>query len=287
LPTFHPGSNQNQQMKNVLVVAICLLGMLVSCTGKKKESKTTSAKQQQPPTIVEVLIVSPQTISNTIEANGSVVASEFIEIKPEVGGRITYLNVSEGSPISKGSVVAKINDADLRAQLSKVRVQLALAETTVDRYKKLLDIQGINRADYDVAVNQANSLRADIQILQANIAKTVLRAPFSGVVGLRQASIGAIVSPASVIATLQKVDKVKIDFTLPETYANLVKRGSHVAVEIDRNEASRRRATILAIEPQINSTTRNVIVRAALEGAGLNPGRFVKVFLDACRTEFC
>jgi membrane fusion protein, multidrug efflux system len=266
-------------MKYVSVVMFIAVLMLGACKSKKKEVKTN---QPPPPTVVDVLIVSPRTIPNTIEANGSVVAGEFVEIRPEVSGRLTYLSIAEGSRVGKGAVIARINDADLRAQMNKVRVQLANAQTTVDRYKKLLDIQGINRADYDQAVNQVNSLRADMGILQADLAKTVIRAPFSGVVGLRQVSNGAYVSPQTVLATLQQLGSIRIDFTLPESYGNIAKRGSQVVVETDANGGVKRRATIIAVEPQVSTTTRNVLVRARLlEPSGVNPGSFVKVYLDA------
>lgn len=262
-----------------VVYTTCFFALMFACKSKKEDPKQN---QKAPPPTVDVIVVSPQSISNTVEANGTVTASEYVEVRPEVSGRLTYLNVNEGSRIAKGSVIARINDADLRAQLNKVKVQLSLAQTTVDRYKKLLDIQGINQADYDLAVNQVNSLRADIGIIQADLAKTVVRAPFTGVVGLRQVSNGAYVSPQTVLATLQQLGNIRIDFTLPESYANLLKRGSAVVVETDANGGSRKRATIIAIEPQVSTSTRNILVRARLDdNAGINPGSFVKVYIDA------
>lgn len=246
----------------------CVLLFLVflSCKSKKNDLKKNA---EAPPPTVDVIVVNSQSIANTIEANGSIVAGEFVEIRPEISGRLTYLNIAEGSRVAKGSVVAKINDADLRAQLQKIKVQLNLAETTVERYKKLLDIQGINQADYDIALNQTNSLRADIAILQAEMAKTIVRAPFSGVVGLRQVSNGAYVTPQTILATLQQIGNVRVDFTLPEANANVIKRGGSVVIELA--DGDRRRATIMAIEPQVNTTTRNVLVRARLqENGGLN-----------------
>ena len=257
-------------MKFVFIL-FCII--IFSCKEKKEPPKT----QQAP--IVDVIIVNPQTISNTVEANGSIVAGEFVEVRPEVSGRITYLNINEGARVGKGTVMARINDGDLRAQINKIRVQLDLAKTTVARFQKLLDIQGINRADYDVAVNQVNSLQADISIIQENIARTIIRAPFSGVVGLRQVSNGAYVTPQTILATLQQLTNPRIDFTMPETYANLVKRGGTVVVDIN---GTKRRAIVTAVEPQVSTTTRNVIVRADLQdAAGINPGAFVKVFVDA------
>src|SRR3954452_15948024 len=209
-------------MKYFLVFVI--LGLMASCKGKKENPRRN--QEASAPPIVDVIITSAKTIANTVEANGTVVAGEFVEIKPEISGRLVYLNVAEGSRIARGTVIAKINDADLRAQLNKIKVQLELADITVSRYKKLLDIQGINRSEYDLAVNQASSLKADIGIIQANLAKTVVLAPFSGVVGLRQVSTGAYVSPTTVLATLQQMNNTRIDFTLPENYASLLKRGN-------------------------------------------------------------
>lgn len=266
-------------MRSFFLAVLFLNLLLLSCKSKKEDSRKNKAVL--PPT-VDVIIVRPQSISNTVEANGTVVAGEFVEVRPEISGRLIYLNVAEGSNVSRGTVIAKINDADLKAQLNKVKVQLELAEITVDRYKKLLDIQGINRADYDAALNQVNSLKADIGIIQANIAKTIVRAPFSGIVGLRQVSNGAIVSPATILATLQQMGKTRIDFTLPENYANFLRRGSTVFIETGANGGAKKRAAVIAIEPQINTATRNVIVRARLQqGAKVNPGSFVKVYVDA------
>lgn len=255
--------------------------LVLSACKEKKEKKEQTRQTAPPPTIVDVIIAGSQNISNTLEANGSVVASEFVELRSEVSGRLTFLNVSEGSRVGKGTVVAKINDAELRAQRTRVLSQLGLAKTTVGRFKKLLDIQGINQADYDIAVNQVNTLNADLGIIDVQIAKTVVRAPFSGTVGLRQVSNGAYVTPADVIATLQKVDRVKIDFTIPENYAGLIRRGNSVVVEIPAAQPVKTRATILAIEPQVSTTTRNVVVRASLDGSiSLNPGTFVKVYVE-------
>lgn len=265
-------------MKQVYSLLLMLCLFIFSCKQKKIETKKNQGPQV---TTVDVIVVNPQTILNTIEANGSVIAGESVEIRPEVSGRLTYLNLSEGSLVGKGTVIARINDADLRAQQNKVRVQLSLANTTVERYQKLLDIQGINKADYDIAQNQVNSLKADIQILNAQIDKTIIRAPFTGIIGLRMVSNGAYVTPQNILASIKKVDKVKIDFTLPESYANVIKKGGVVDVETDRNGGMRRRATILAIEPQVSTTTRNIIVRAALEGTGISPGSFVKVYVEA------
>jgi membrane fusion protein (multidrug efflux system) len=260
------------------LTSLCIIVVFIN--GCKSKAKTPAAPKPNPPTIVDVLIAQPQPVSNILEANGTVVANEFVELRPEVSGRLTYLNVPEGRNIAAGTVLAKINDADLRAQINKSRVNLDLAQKTVDRYKKLLDVSGINQSDYDIALNSVNGYRADIAYTQSLIAKTVIRAPFSGVAGLRQVSPGAYVSPSSVIATLQQVSNVKIDFTLPEAYGNIIRTGSVVDVSLDPSSTIRAKATIIATEPGANTSTRNLKVRAQLREGKINPGAFVKVFID-------
>lgn len=263
---------------NSLFIAISISFLLLACNTKKDPPKQNAA----PPPVVDVIVAQREPISNIIEANGTVIANEFVELHPEVGGRVTYLDVPEGKFIAKGTLIARINDEDLRAQLQKSKVQLDLAQQTEERLRKLLDIGGVNQADYDAALNQVNSLKADIAYTQALIDKTYINAPFSGVVGLRQISIGAYVNTSDVIATMQQVDKLKVDFTVPEDYSNYVKTGSTVNMQLDVTDSAKHRATIVAIEPQANTITRNVKVRAVLQdNARANPGAFVKVFLNA------
>lgn len=260
------------------LIVISLLSLyILSC---KEKSSAPRTPRESPPPIVDVMIAESRPVSNIIEANGTVVANEYLELHPEVSGRLTYLNIAEGAPVAKGTVLARINDADLRAQLNKIKVQLDLAQTTVSRYKQLLDVSGINQSDYDLAVNTVNGYKADIQYTQSLLDKTVIRAPFSGVIGLRQVSPGAYVTPATVIATLQQVSKVKIDFTLPEVYANVVKTGSLIDVSMDVGGAKKEKALVIATEPGANTDTRNIKVRAELQKIAVNPGAFVKVYLD-------
>lgn len=266
-------------MKYIFLLMVFTSVITFSCNEKKEAQKSRNTG----PTVVDVIIAAAQSVSSIIEANGTIVAGEYVELHPEISGRLISLNIPEGKRISKGTVVARINDADLRAQMGKLKVQLDLAKTTEQRYGKLLQISGINQADYDVALNQVNSLQADINVLQAQIDKTVLRAPFNGVIGLRQVSRGAYVTPASILATIQQVDRVKVDFTVPEEYGNIIRKGDYVDVEVDAASHKKQKALIAATEPQASTTTRNLLVRALLQGGTANPGAFVKVYLQAGR----
>lgn len=257
--------------------------LLFSCKEEKKENADSKAKTPSA-TIVDVLIAGAGNIDNNVEVNGAVIPMETVNINPEVSGRLTMLNVPDGGRVTQGAVLAKINDADLQANLSKTKVLLDMAQKTEERLRKLLAINGINQSEYDLALNQVNSLKADLQVTQAQLDKTIIRAPFSGVLGLRQISPGAYVTPAVTLTTLQQVDRVKIDFNVPEFYTNMIRVGS--SVQVQTNETNiKRRATIVATDPQINPTTRNLRVRAVLDGSAIAPGTFVKVFLQAGKSK--
>lgn len=261
------------------------LGLLLMTACKSKKEQPANAKKDGAPqaVVVDVLVASAQPITTSVEANGTVVANESVELHPEVSGRITYLNIPEGGSIKAGTVIAKLNDADLQAQMNKSKVALDLAEKTEVRLKKLVSIQGINQADYDLAVNSVNGYKADIAYTQSLIDKTVLRAPFSGVVGLRQVSLGAFVSPTTILATLQQLDKIKIDFTIPEEYSELIQKGKTVDVQIDATKQTKAKAVIVATEPTVNQSTRNLKVRAVLQDNRVNLGAYVKVFVQSGR----
>jgi membrane fusion protein (multidrug efflux system) len=265
----------NNTRFSFILLIISLAFIAASCKSKPLIPKQTPNL----PTVVDVMVASLEKVDNTVEASGTVIANENVELHPDGSGILTYLNIPEGKHVSKGTVLARINSADLAAQYQKSKVQLDLAIKTEQRLQKLLSVSGINQSDYDAALNQVNSIKADMAYTQTLIDKTVVRAPFDGTLGLRQVSPGAYVTQTSVIATLQQLGKVKIDFTLPEQYGNLVKVGGIVDVEVDAANQVRQKATIIAVEPQANSQTRNLVVRAMLEGNPANPGSFVKVYV--------
>lgn len=246
-----------------------------------KSKPHIAQKKTSGPTVVDALIASARSITNSVEVNGTVVANEFVELHPEASGRITYLNVPEGSRIEAGTVIVRINDADLQAQVEKSKVQLDLAQKTEERNRQLLAVNGINQSDYDASLNAVNGFKADVAYNQALLDKTILKAPFTGIIGLRQVSLGAYVSPSTLIANLLQLDRLKIDFTLPESYGAILKVGGMVDVEMDASSHTRKKARIIAIEPQVNQSTRNLTVRAILENSNPNPGAFVKVYVNA------
>ena len=183
---------------------IVILFVIMGSSGCKR--KAVSVKRIAPVT-VDVIIAEKVNFPSTIEVNGVTLSEEMIELHPEISGRITYLNIPDGATVKEGAILAKINDADLQAQLEQQRIQLDLALKTEQRLKQLLTVNGINQSDYDVALSQVNSVKANIKVLKAQIDKTVVRASFSGKLGLRMVSPGAYVTPQTSLGTLQESTK--------------------------------------------------------------------------------
>lgn len=263
--------------KQILVILL----FATACSSKSK--KDSKAPAPPPPTVVDVVIATAKPLSNFIEANGSVVANEQLEIHPEISGRLVYLNIQEGTAVKEGTTLAKINDADLQAQLTKTKVQLDLAIKTEQRLKKLLSINGINQADYDAALNTVNNFKADIDITKAQIEKTVIKAPFNGVLGLRNVSPGAYVTSQNSLVTLQQNNKSKIDFSVPEQYTHLVQKGKTIEIKPNYNN-TKLKAVVIATEPEISTATRNLKVRALVESGSLQAGSFIKVLITKDNT---
>ncbi|NOU48731.1 MAG: efflux RND transporter periplasmic adaptor subunit [Bacteroidales bacterium] len=241
------------------------------------EPKTNKIKEK-PVVTVDVIIAEAIDLPTNIEVNGSALSEEMIELHPEISGRLTYLNMPDGADIVKGTLLSKINDAELQAELKQLQAQLELAVKTENRLKTLLQMNGVNQSDYDAALNQLTSISANISILEAQIEKTEIRAPFSGTLGLRMVSPGAYVTPQTVLGTLQQTDHIKIDFTVPESYTNLIEVGNEIIIHTN-GTTDGIIAVISAIEPQINADTRNMKVRARLKSGNVRPGSFVKVIL--------
>jgi len=172
----------------LLTVTVFLIG---SCNDKKPQQRAGGAGRQQGPIPVDGFIVSERTISENIEVPGSLLPFEETQIRAEVAGRIVQLNINEGSEVNKGTILVKLFDKDLQAQLRKLEVQLKIKQKSEERSSELLKIQGISQQDYDLSALDVENLRADIESTQIAISKTEIRAPYAGLVGLRNVSLGA------------------------------------------------------------------------------------------------
>ena len=242
-------------------------------------AKSPSPSQQKlQPVIVTAYVARLEKITNTIFATGTILANEEVQLTPEISGKIISINFKEGTGVSKGDLLVKINDADLQAQLSKLLIQEKLAHDSEVRDKAMLAVNGISQMQYDAALAHLNSVKADIEILRSQIAKTEIRAPFNGTIGLKRVSEGSYVTQNSIIAIIDQLDRVKIDFFIPEKYSSLVRVSDTISFSIEGKD-ERYTASVIAVEPKIDVTTRTLQVRASApnKSGKFFPGAFAKI----------
>lgn len=231
---------------------------------------------------VTTVTLEPQGLAETIVATGTLRAEEGIELQAEVSGKVTAINFNEGSRVRKGDLLLKINDADLRATLARATFRKQLAELKERRLASLLRDGGAKQEDYDTAMNEVHVQQAEMALVEAQIAKTEIRAPFDGVIGLRFVSEGSFILATSNattrIATLQAVDNLKVDFSVPEKYAGRIRVGSPVRFTVAGGDHEFT-GEIYALEPRIDIATRTVLIRALCPNpqGRLLPGAFANV----------
>ncbi|MBC7451688.1 MAG: efflux RND transporter periplasmic adaptor subunit, partial [Cytophagales bacterium] len=216
-----------------------------------------------------------------VYASGTIIANEEAELKAEASGTITYIHLPEGKFVKAGTLLLKVNDADLRAQFDKLNIQLKLAEQNELRQRKLLQINGISQQDYDIIRANLYSLKADSAFHQAQITKTEIRAPFDGVIGIRNVSLGSYLTPAITVAQIHQIDPVKIDFTLPEKYSSLFKEGENIHFKTE-GSVTDYTAKIFVKDPKVDINSRSVRYRARVNNQDkqLSPGAFVRIELS-------
>lgn len=260
---------------------IAMILMITSCNKKKQEAAANRSARLQGPVAVDGFVVSETSISERIEVPGTLLPFEETYIRSEVGGRIVQLNIQEGSVVKQGTLLVKLFDKDLQAQLRKLEVQLKIKEKSEERSSELLKINGISQQDYDLSALDVENLRADIESTKIAISKTEIRAPYTGKLGLRNVSLGAYIAPADIITVLRQVDKLKLEFSIPEKYAKEISPGYLIRFQVDGGKSSHS-AKVIATENGVDQNTRTLKVRAVVdaEHPELIPGVFAKVNLQ-------
>jgi membrane fusion protein (multidrug efflux system) len=258
---------------------------LLSCKEKKEDpAEIKPAGRGNTAVQAEGFIVREKTLSEALEVPGSLLPFEETQIRPEISGRLTQLNIPEGKFVKRGTLLAKIFDGDLQAQLRKLQVQLEISQKTAERQKELLTINGISQQEYDLSELSVNNLNADIELIRVSITKTEIRAPYDGRIGLKNISLGAYVTPADIITSIRQVSELKLEFTVPEKYAEAMNAGRKVGFTVT-GSGEKFTSTVLATETSIESTTRTLRVRAVVKGNNPNlvPGNFAKISLQMGR----
>lgn len=266
-----------RDITTVMLVAITGLAFQ-ACTQKSGEASLQAPVPANPGLSVEGMIVKTERVDDKFFSTGTLLANEEVELRTEISGRITGIYFEEGSQVKKGQLLIKIDDSELRAQLKKLEIQQKLAESEEYRQQQLLKIEAVSQEEYDIALNQVNTLAAEVELLESQIVKTSIYAPFSGTIGLRYASAGGYVTTANLIATMQQLDPIKVEFSVPERYAPKIKEGTDIRFEVTGFDEVFK-AKVYAIESKIDINTRTVRVRASGQNAHrqLRPGAFAQV----------
>ena len=282
----------NLKFKYLLfLIPIVALGLILilpysSSTFESNEIIAQSSQERDNRLAVRVYIAENETFSNQIFATGSVLANEEVMLRPEISGRIAELQLNEGQRVRKGELLVKINDSELQAELRRAEYRKNLAEIREQRMKSLVERNAIAQEEYDTALNELNVVLAEIELINARIDQTEIRAPFDGVVGLKNVSVGGYITPNSEIASFQSLEQIKIDFSVPERYSNAIQRNQQFRFN-RQGSANTYEGSVFALEPRIDTDTRTLRIRGIAPGNDniILPGSFVEVRLDLDQVE--
>ncbi|MFT4033336.1 MAG: efflux RND transporter periplasmic adaptor subunit [Siphonobacter sp.] len=268
----------------ILVLALLGgIGYLVYAKLKRTEKKNAlnekGSGKGSKSVLVDAYVAKSEKLSNTLETSGTLQSNEEISLQSEISARVTKIYFKEGQPVAKGALLAKLFDADLAAQVLKIKTQRQLAQTSLERLQYLLAREGVSQQEVDVAKAQVDAYDADIAVAQAQLQKTEIRAPFSGIIGFRSVSEGAIVTPSTVIANFQQINPLKIDFAVPEKYTEVLHVGDAVTFKVASDANKEYRGNVYAVDPKIDLATRTVKLRALVPNPNnqLRPGQFAQV----------
>lgn len=266
----------------LLVIGILLsLKFLFFPTPDPEKSKGKADKGKGPEAILtDGYIARKDTAKRTISLSGTLLATEEADLHPEVSGKVTGIYFREGETVPKGKLLVKIHDAELQANLQRANQEFILGNQRLERQAKLLKIGGVSQEEYESTQAQVNAAKASMDAIRAQIERTEIRAPFNGTIGLRSVSSGAFVTPQLRIASIQQIDSLKIDFSVPSRYSQLISKGSQFSFKTETGSEDFK-GVVRAVEPKIDEGTRTVLVRGFVVNTkkDLVPGAFVNIHL--------
>jgi len=259
------------------VAVVVLVGLALPKISGSQSSGGGSGSGDAP-TRVDATVLRPGTVTERIRTTGTLQADESVELTSEASGKITDIRFEEGARVEAGELLVQINDSELQAEKRRLEHELQLARERAERQERLLQEGGVSQEEYDATVNEVEVLTADLELVEARIEKTKVRAPFSGVVGLRAVSEGAYVSPQTRITTLQRLDPMKVNFSVSEKYASRVGPGQSISFSV-RGRDDRLTGEVYATDTQVDPDTRTLQLRARAPNPDetLRPGMFADV----------
>lgn len=264
-----------------LLVAFLIYNKFFSKRARQTSAATAGkGKRKNGPVSVNIMVVKDTAVSNQIDITGTIDANEKVNLISQTAGNITGIYFTEGTRVSKGQLLVKVYNQDLQASLQQIDAQMILARDINNRNKILLQKEAVSKEEYETSLSSLNALKAQADVIRAQISRTEIRAPFAGVIGLRNVSPGGYLSPATSIATLVNIDPAKLTFAVPERYLPIINKGSKVSFTIESSRETFN-ATVYAIEPELDANSRTITVRAKAPNPKnlLTAGSFAKINL--------
>jgi membrane fusion protein (multidrug efflux system) len=264
-----------------LLIAFLLYNKFFSKKAKEVSAATAGkGKKKNGPVSVNVMVVKDTAVRNQIDITGTIDANEKVNLVSQTAGNITGIYFTEGTRVSKGQLLVKVYNQDLQSSLQQIQAQMILAHDIYNRNKILLEKEAVSKEEYGTSLSALNALKAQADVIKAQISRTEIRAPFSGTIGLRNVSPGGYLSPSTSIATLVNIDPAKVTFSVPERYLSIIGKGSKVTFTVESSRESFN-ATVYAIEPALDANSRTITVRAKAPNPKglLNAGAFAKINL--------
>jgi len=249
--------------------------------GKQTAQQAPAGRPGQQRLHATGFLIKPVSLSEMVISTGTLLPDEEVDLTFETSGKIVSINFTEGTRVTKGDLLAKINDQPLQAQLQRLEASLRLSEGIEFRQRSLLERDAISQESYDQIATEVERIRADINLCKAQIAMTELRAPFDGTIGLRYLSEGAFANPSTRIAKLVKTKPLKIEFSIPERYASDIRIGYPITFTLD-GSSTIYNASVYAIDPKVDINTRTIVLRALYANANeeLRSGRYTGISLE-------
>lgn len=247
--------------------------------GTAKAAPALDGMRAPPPVAVESGRSRVVKQTKDIRAIGTLNSDESVQIAPEIPGRVIDVSFAEGRSVSEGDIIVKLDDALARAELADAEARLVLAQANAGRAQTLSKNGHVSEKVLDEAKANLGTAVAAVELARVRLDKHTIRAPFNGVVGIRQVSPGAFVTAGTTVVNLEKIDELKVDFSLPEIHLADIKPGQAIELRVDALAGRTFTGRIYAIDPMVDVNGRSLKIRARVSNAGgeLRPGLFARI----------
>ena len=273
----------NKRMFQMLVLVLAFVAVIGYVKFQQISGAIAAGKSYAPPPEAVTTTVAAQTEwASTLNSVGSIAPVQGVTLSADLPGVVERIGFESGKQVREGDALVVLDTRQERAQLASAQAQRELARITLDRQRKLLDQAVIPQADYDIVAAQFKQADAAVMEIEASIGRKTIRAPFSGIAGIRQVNLGQYVRSGDPIVPLQSLNRVFVNFAVPQQRIAQLRVGDAVAVAADSSARERLSGRITAINPVVDDATRNVQVQATIEnrGGALRPGMYVSVIVS-------